>query len=234
MVVSNSPARRLAVPIHLWAALLLVAMDLHLIGQYVVLYHLHGLGRLTYIPLRLDIGHDLSLSELLNWGKWLGISLVLFILWAQSRMPTALGFALAFAIVAADDILSLHERGGAALVLWLGLESILGLRAQDVGEVLIWASLAAVIVLAVLISLRVADPSGWRVGQRLLAFLGALVMFGVVVDMVHALLVDNAYANLLLGLVEDGGEMITGSLCLAYCLAQVTSLRPGDTPTEHI
>lgn len=148
-------------------------------------------------------------------------------------MSTALGFAVAFAVIAADDILMLHEGKGSALVGHLGLEGQLGLRAQDMGELLVYGLLGIIVAGAVLRGLLVADAAGRRVVQALLAFLGSLVFFAVGFDMMHTLLANVRGLNFVLSMIENGGEMIIGALCLAFCASLLTSLpraKPAQTP----
>lgn len=219
-------ARQASASVRSVVLLPLLALDAVLIGQHGLLHILHDLDRIEAVPQQLDVNQDRSFAELLNWGKWLGISALLLAVWARSRMPAALGFAVAFALVAADDILSLHESQGAVLVWHLGLESAAGLDAQDLGELLVWAALGAVAVGSVLLGFLASDAAGRRVGRTLLAFLGTLVLFAVGFDMLHALFDAVRGANFLLGVVEDGGEMIVGSLCLAFC-ATLLMVPPG-------
>ena len=208
-----------------WVLFPLLALDVLLIGQHAILYVLHDLGRISGVPQWLDITEEGSVSEYLNWGKWLAISLLLLVLWAHNRMSTALGFAVAFAVIAADDILMMHEKQGSTLIGYLGLEDRLGLRAQDMGELLVYALLGIIVVGAVLLGLLAANADGRRVGRALLAFLGLLVFFAVGLDMLHALLANVRGLNFLLGLMEDGGEMIVGSLCLAFCAALLAPMQ---------
>ncbi len=202
----------------------LLALDALLIAQHAVLYVLQDLGWINGLPRRLDITQEGSVSEILNLGKWLVISMLLLVLWVRSKMSTALGFAVVFAVVAADDLLMLHERNGSALVRQLGLEGMLGLRAQDMGELLVWGLLGIIVVGAVLLGHLAANAAGRRVGRALLGFLGLLVLFAVGFDMLHSLFASVRGMNFLLGMVEDGGETIIGSLCLAFCAALLASV----------
>lgn len=227
--MSKFPLPARLAPVRRWVLLPLLALDVLLISQHAVLYVLHDLGRVSGLPQLLDITQEGSVSEFLNWGKWLVISLLLLVLWTRTKMSTALGFAVAFAVIAADDILMLHEGKGSALVSQLGLEDRLGLRAQDMGELLVYALLGTIVAGAILLGLLAADAGGRRVGRVLLAFLASLVFFAVGFDMLHALLANVRGLNFLLGMIEDGGEMIVGSLCLAFC-AGLLALAPRAEP----
>ncbi|HVG46688.1 MAG TPA: hypothetical protein VM899_00915, partial [Rubellimicrobium sp.] len=176
------------------------------------------------MPEILDIGRDDSVSEYLNNVKWVCICVLLLLVYWQGRLPTALSFAFVFALVSADDIFHLHETGGEWLVDLLGIESTLGLWGQDFGELLVWAGLGVVAVSAIALGYLAADPKGRRLGNVLLAFLGALVLCAVVVDMVHSAFSASYWPNLIFEVLEDGGEMVVGSTLLARCLALLQPL----------
>lgn len=215
--------RKAAATVGWWLLMPLLALDLLLIGQHLAIRVLHDLGLAAPLPRWASIGEDRSLSEVLNWAKWVGIALLLLAVWARTRLPVALGFAVAFAMVALDDILSLHEGLGAVLAGRLGLGEVAGLRGQDLGELLVWSAMGVVVVGAVVLGLHASDRLGRQVGRPLLSFLGALLVFAVGFDMVHAVASHLRGLNLLIGTVEDGGEMVVGSLCLAYCAALLVS-----------
>lgn len=204
-----------------WPMVILLVTDVALIGVYIALEGLEHVGYFDIAPRLFDISFDQSVSEYLNQAKWVSIVILLLVFWARTRMATALGFAVVFAVVAADDILFLHETVGALLVERFGLGAIAGLRAHDTGELIVWSCLGIVVVAAFALGFRAADAAGRRVGRTLLAFLGALIFCGIGLDMLQIFFWDVGGVKQVLGLLEDGGEMVIGSVCVAYCLALV-------------
>lgn len=212
-----------------WLMGFLIVTDVALLGIYIGVEAMEHSGRFEVAPRILDIGFDYSLSEYLNQAKWVSIGILLLLLWMRSGMAMALSFAIVFAIVAADDIFLLHETIGALLVERLGLGPIAGLRAQDSGELLVWSFFGIIVVLAITVGFRRSDAAGQRVGRTMILFLGMLIVFAVGFDMLQIVFWDVDGVKQVLGLIEDGGEMIVGSVCVAYCaaIAVRTSLTDG-------
>ena len=216
-----------------WLMGLLIVTDVALLGIYVGVEALEHSGRIEVAPRILDIGFDYSLSEYLNQAKWVSIGILLLILWMRSGMATALSFAIVFATVAADDIFRLHETVGALLVESLGLGAIAGLRAHDSGELLVWSFFGIIVVVAIALGFRRADAAGQRVGWTMILFLGVLIVFAVGFDMLQIVFWEVGGVKQVLGLVEDGGEMIVGSICVAYCAALTVRTSPRDGPDRR-
>jgi hypothetical protein len=206
-------------------AVALVTLDLALIGLHGLLGVSKRMRMIDDIPRWLDIGTDWSVSEFLNNGKWLAITLLLLLLWYRTRMTTAAGYSVVFAVILVNEVLHLHGKGGTAIAAWLSIGGLAGFRGQDLGELIFWAGLGVAIIFAVGLSHWAAGMDGRRIGRVLLLFVGALVTFAVGIDMLHSSLSWRFRAKPIVGLIEDGGEMITGSLCLAWCLGQVLSAR---------
>lgn len=203
----------------------LVALDLALIAAFVLRSQMLWAGVVDPLWWRLDMGSDRSLAENFNKAKWLAIVALLAATWVRVRIPTALGFAITFAAVAADDLLKLHELQGAAIVEALGITGSGGLQAQDLGELLIWAALGVPVVLALVIGFLASGREGRRIGVRLLGFFAALVVLAIGLDMLHARMDQASSLAFFTGLVEDGGEMLVGSFCVAYCVRLLLSSR---------
>jgi hypothetical protein len=96
----------------------------------------------------------------------------------------------------------------------LHLPPALGLRSQDLGELLL-AVTVAVMLLAPIAWLYRRSSAGARTATRdLLLLLGVLGFFGVCVDLLHVVLADTALRGLTV--LEEGGEMVTMSVLAAH------------------
>lgn len=161
---------------------------------------------------------DQSLSESFNHGM-LFFAAVLFVLAnyeTQSRL--ALFLAALFAFAWLDDSSQYHERMGAILVENLNLPSAFDLRAQDFGELLAWALATALLSLLGFWAYR-GRHKGDRLVLRLISLpVAALLVSAVFFDMIH-IMVQGDFANRLLTILEDGGEMLAVAAIATVALA---------------
>ncbi len=131
---------------------------------------------------------------------------------------TAAVWALVFGYVLIDDALSLHERYGTLLMRALPLTPVSGLRAQDVGEVLVWAGVGVLPGALMTRAYRVGSPADRRYSRTLLALFCALVFFGGVVDTLHGTLLSGVLTALL------NHEVVGAALPVAVTTAAATAL----------
>jgi len=134
---------------------------------------------------------------------------------SKKRSFLFFGWSLMFFYLLFDDALMLHESGGTILVRYFNLQPILGLRAQDIGEFGI-AVIVGVAFLAIIgISHYFSEQRLREISKRIAILLVALVFFGVFIDMIHPISRNTEIYNLL-GLIEEGGEMVVMSLITWY------------------
>lgn len=222
-----------------WA---LVAVDLALVALFIALRLMQGFDMIPRMPPRFDIFSDTGLPERFNHAKWAGISFLLLLTFHRLRVPALLAMSLLFTFILADDSLRLHERGSDALAtLWPGMPT-LGMTQAEAGEVATWALLGAIIV-PVLIWGFLSTPRDWwpRVRWPMLGFAGVL-FFAIGMDVAQQpfWFVDNQaifyWGKTGLGLIEDTGEAVFGSLTLAYCIGlwhlHARMSEPSHAPAE--
>ena len=208
----------------------LVAVDLVLIAVSV--------GRLaTAGPSPTDrwlLETDGGWAEYVGYAQQAAVAVALLALWRVTRHLVWIAYATVFLCALADDYLRLHERKGAWLAEKLALpEGVAGLRADDLGEMLVWGLLAAAPVAAAFLLHWRSDA--WNRGASLgmAGFVAAYVFFGAVLDQVHVLFLGSWVGDVL-GTVEDGGELLVLSATLGYVLGRVAvahrRARQGDGP----
>ena len=181
---------------------------------FIVLHIFHkytdfGPGRL------LSIDQDMGFAEMFQYIKeyWIGLILLWFAL--KRRSFLFFGWSLMFFYLLFDDALMFHESGGTILTRYFNLQPILGLRAQDIGELGI-AVIVGVAFLAIIgISHYFSEQRLREISKRIAILLVALVFFGVFVDIIHSMFRKTEISNLL-ALIEDGGEMVVMSLITWY------------------
>jgi hypothetical protein len=222
-----APARiRSLLSVPLLAVLLLV--DSAFVVASVVYEERFGLDVLDPSPWLLEA--DGGYSE--TWGYVLqaGIALGLVALTVVSRRPIWVGWAALFVAALADDKLRLHENKGAWLAemldkkLWFPPDGFLGLRANDLGEILVWGLLSIVPLAVVVVWHWRSDRWTRRASIALAVLVAAYVFFGGVVDQLHVLVLDTPLEEAM-GTVEDGGELIVLSLVVTYVVGLLARAR---------
>ncbi len=168
----------------------------------------------------LSIEHERGIGELLQHIKQFWIVLLLLVMvYRQPRLIWGV-LLLVFTYILLDDTLQVHERGGRWLNQQIQLPELLGLRAQDLGELLVTGVVVGVLLLLLTAAYWWAEAGLRPTITRLLFLLVLLFGFGVGVDMLHSLL-DGQTVRRIAGVIEDGGEMLVTSVITAYVFALV-------------
>ena len=141
---------------------------------------------------------------------WIALILVILAVRAGNGLYTCLVAVFAFLLV--DDLFAAHSRAGEILGQALQLAPVLGLRARDMGELIVIG--VAVVVLAIPIAVEFVrgDAQARSFWRSMVVLLVALAAFGVLFDAVHITLLSHPSWEAVLGTIEDGGEMIVMSL----------------------
>lgn len=167
---------------------------------------------------RLDISRDWSVAEYTEYAKAVAAAIALGVAFAASSRPVFLILAAFFAYLGIDNGFRLHEAaaGGSA-------EGAVA-PGELVYFVLTGAALAALLMLAwPRVAARTRDAHRVHVAVMILAIL-AYGAFAVGVDAVHLFVAHHvAYTDAVLGLLEDGGELVM--LSVAVILAVAIALR---------
>ncbi|WP_195819737.1 hypothetical protein [Roseobacter sp. MH60115] len=169
------------------------------------------------IHAELNLGIDNSLSEKLGHGLAFLAAALFVMCHIRDRSRVALFLAVLCAFIWFDDTARYHERLGSVIAEAAALQPAFGLRGQDLGELAAWYIAAC--LLAPLLAWAVKQRMTGDLGLLFAAALcfGALVIFGVVIDMAHIVFPVKALLFL-----EDGGELITltGFCILAVSVSQ--------------
>ena len=189
----------------------------------VVLIGLHVLAQIGdwYSP-RWSIESDNGFAE--NWQYIKVVFIVLMLLHVAVRRASqdrmcCVAWALLFVWMLADDGLQLHERMGAVLASWLAPLLASGHLAQAIAEVIVMLVIA-LLLLGWIVWASASAGQRWRAWSLgLLGGLACLAFFAIAVDLVHAL-VRTPLLHAMLGLIEEGGEM----LCLSAVLLLVAAI----------
>lgn len=170
----------------------------------------------------LRIDADGGIPEWFNYAKTLFLVCLLVRLYVSKRQMIHAALAALFALVLADDMLEIHESGGKYFARALELRPWQGLRSVDFGELITWGLLGLLILPLLLIGLMRSERSAVVDGLVLLVPVGALVFFGAFIDQLYHVMRDAFFgADIVLGGLEDGGEMVAITLACVLAAAML-------------
>lgn len=199
---------------------LLVAIDLAFPAIFLGLRFLQGIDMIAAVPRPFDIFSDAGLAERFNHAKWAGIAALMLALHFATRIPAFLAMAALFVAILADDAFRIHEQGSETLAhLWPDMPR-LGMTAAEAGEVATWAALGLVLVPILLLGLLRTPRVWWPVVARPMAGFAGILAFAVGLDVAQQPLWHQSSGAVLywgkmgMGLIEDTGEAVCGSLTL--------------------
>ncbi len=156
---------------------------------------------------------DYDRSHIEMFGHLLIIfgAIMLAFLAVNRRSSVYAAWSFGFAVLFADDFFRIHEDLGGWLVVYGHVEPMAGLRAQDIGELVILGVGAVVVGALLLVSLLRSSGVDRRNWFTLFGWLGVLAVFAVGIDQLHALLVPSISPSVsaALALTETAGELLS-------------------------
>ncbi|MCW3786223.1 hypothetical protein [Plebeiibacterium sediminum] len=168
----------------------------------------------------LSLGTDRGYSEIYQYIKWFWIIFLLVYLSFKKRSFSYNVWGLFFTYLLLDDALQFHEIAGAIVARGLPNVSFAGLRIQDIGELMVSGTVGLVLLLLVLLTYILGSKVFRKLSHDMVLLIAVLIFCGVVVDVVHTSINANKVIKGLLGLIEDGGEMVVVSIICWYVFLQ--------------
>ena len=167
---------------------------------------------------------DSSLPEYFQYLKWLVIAVLFIVISIKQSSLTYIAWTLLFLYLLFDDSLELHEKYGADFIQYIKSAPPLGLRKQDVGELIVTAIAGGFLFTILAWAYLIGSEIFKKVTKEMLILIAILALFGVVIDMLgqtFGSMLDSINASkrlfdFLYGILEDGGEMFIGSIMLWY------------------
>lgn len=161
------------------------------------------------------IDQERGFAEAFQYMKffWAGVMMLWVFRFRHQLLP--LFWALLFMYLLMDDSMALHERIGNWLVREYDYTPMLGLRAQDIGELTVVAVFGSGFLILGLAAYLMSDSEARRTSLVLAGFLAALAFFGIVIDM-SMIIIETADGSFLGEALEDGGEMMALSVVCWY------------------
>lgn len=152
------------------------------------------------------LGH-IQLVAALVWLMFVGIRRHVLVYWAWSLVLFAITF---------DDFMQIHERWGERVARAFDFPAIAGLRPDDLGEMMMWATAALLLCPFLLMSHLRAPKYARRDSWVMVILVILLAGFGVVVDQLHIMVTSDlsAVGNATWGFIETSGELLAMTLLL--------------------
>jgi hypothetical protein len=128
-----------------------------------------------------------------------------------------------------DDLFATRERFAVLASRVDQLPALIGLRPQDVGEILFVGIYVVIVALPVAAAYVLAPRTDRWFWWSMVGLLAALFFFGVVFDVVHVLLRAGPAWDGVLSAFEEGGEMLAVSVILRLVFAMWHGTTPDPT-----
>ncbi len=165
----------------------------------------------------LSVEKDGGYPEIFQYVKEVIIIVTFLLLFIRTHSAMYFSWVLVFSYLLLDDSLKLHERFGSLLSVYFDLTPLIGLRAQDFGELIASVIFGIILLIFVAVGYYLSNPIRRKISRNILFMLFGLAFFGVLVDMIHVVL-KFSFVQRIVGTLEDGGEMLIMSIIVWYVL----------------
>jgi hypothetical protein len=164
-------------------------------------------------------------AEVFQYLKEFWVMVCMVAAFVSTRHAVYVSWALVFLFLLADDSMQLHENVGTWLGERYGLPAPLGLRPNDIGELLFVATAGLIMLAVVGVAAWRGTEQSRRVTRDLAMLMISLAVVGILLDVIHVIAYfgESLLAQVLL-VVEDGGEMIVMSAMTAYAFHVATHM----------
>ncbi len=143
---------------------------------------------------------------------WIALALILVAIRAANGLYA--GWAVLFGFLLVDDLFAARERLGKLIGFEFEFGRVLGLRPQDLGELIIIGLAMLVLGIPIAVDYFRGDFRARSFWRSMVPLLVALAAFGVLFDAIHVALRSDPSWDVIFGTIEEGGEMIVMSLIL--------------------
>lgn len=159
---------------------------------------------------------DRGYPEVYQYVKEIWVVILLFCVYVKTEEVGYIAWNILFLYLLFDDSLRVHEQVGSILAHHLDFSPYFGLRLQDYGELAVTAISSALLLSLIGLSYLHGSNMFVKVTRDLIVLLLIIAFFGVFIDMVHSAIKLGWTVNKILGIIEDGGEMIGMSFVAWY------------------
>lgn len=182
---------------------------------------------------KLKIHDDGGFAEIFQYLQFLTAAGILLFLLKVERNYIYGIWSLFLITLFADDAFRFHEVAGEAFADAFEISSAFGLRAQDFGELAVAGFLGLFFAGPIIYSLFAKDIEAKFVSIHYIILVAVLLFFGIGIDMLHSFL-NHIPGSGVFSIIEDGGEMVAGSLLLWYTVYLYFKHKDSTYISDHL
>jgi hypothetical protein len=211
----------------------IVAVNCCLIGIDIFLKFMSYFGHYHYHP-DFQVTVEGGYPELFNYLQLTVVAWLMLHVFVRTRQAVYAASGIIFLIALAEDALGLHERVGVyAAEIDIPAPSLLG--APHFAELLHFLVVGALFIVLLVYGLAASSAEDRKIGALFTLLIFILGFFVAVVDAVHIMLIGVfAGSHFLLGVIEDGGEMLTVAVALSAALLLFRHLDDLRRPSRSV
>ncbi len=169
--------------------------------------------------LMFNLGSDRGYPEVYQYIKFFWIILLLLCAMWKYKAVQYIAWVFIFSYFLVDDSLQIHERIGDIISENMDFRVPLGLRVQDIGELMASLFFGIILFIPLFYSYINGGIVFKKISNDMFILIVFLIFFGVFLDVLHVSLRDIGWTfKFILGVIEDGGEMVSVSLLVWYVL----------------
>lgn len=163
------------------------------------------------------VNYDGSYPEIFQYLKYFSICLICLYIIKKRKEYSYISWFFLFLLLLLDDALQFHELFAEWVVEKFDYVDMIGLRAQDLGELTYVALFGPLLLVMMFFGYKKGSQEYKKTTIDIGLLFAIFLFFGIVVDILHELIgSENRYVKLLITLIEDGGEMLALSLLVWY------------------
>lgn len=185
---------------------------------------LHIVNAYTLDTSLFDITADRKLPEIYQYLKFIAVCLLLKHAAETHRCRQHYAWIVFFVYLLLDDSLKIHEKCGKFIANHIPFEPLFGLSMHNFAELAVSVIAASLLIFPLLWAYGTGSRTFRAISHRLVLLVGALVSFGVLVDVAGGMLFTST-SGLAMELLEDGGEMVSVSAITWYAFRTASSNR---------
>ncbi|NLX18549.1 MAG: hypothetical protein GXY53_04590 [Desulfobulbus sp.] len=173
-----------------------------------------------FLDIILNLEEDRGYAEMFQYLKYCWVVvLLLFITWKKKTWQYSAWVPL-FLYFLVDDFFQIHEWVGSIFATQFSFVPPFGLRLEDIGELTASVVAGGVLFIPLVLAYKSGSTVFRKVSHDLALLIFLLVCFAVGVDMVHGAIDMGWKVSFILGVIEDGGELLSMSLIVWYIFLQ--------------
>ncbi|NKI26584.1 hypothetical protein HCG49_08415 [Arenibacter sp. 6A1] len=201
-----------------WLLGLMLVLDIIFVLAHVLIIYL------IFIRVEFDwsasmlflVNRDGGYPEIFQYFKYLLVLGAIVYFFIKDKAYNYFSWFLLFVMLLLDDSLKFHERFGTWVVEQFNYQPAFGFRAQDLGELTYVALFGSLLLISMVIGFHRGNEEYKKKNIDLGLLFVLFLFFGIVIDMMHVLIGGGRYMQLIMVILEDGGEMFSLSFLTWY------------------